>query len=430
MIGRTIGTYRIQSLLGQGGMGAVYRGVDLMLDRPVAIKALRADIAASPDHVERFRQEAKTLARLLDPHIATLYALLRDGDDLYMVMEFVEGETFEALLHRERRLPASRALDLFRQALRGIDHAHQRGIVHRDVKPANFMITPSGTVKVMDFGIARLLGTARMTQTAHAIGTAEYMAPEQVRAREVDARTDVYALGVLLYEMVAGRVPFDEPSAFEIMQAHLQREPTPPSHIAGDLPPAVESAILTALAKDPDDRFPTVAAFRDALPPLADAPPTASTPPVVKPTVAAPVQPEEPRTEDRGPLAEEASTDNAPAEEASPGVSEESPNLSRVASADEGPAGVSADGSVPATPPTSVPLAIADSVAEAGPSADTGRQPTEVLDLLRQTDEEEAPPALAADVIDDPEATVEIGRSAPPPTVVAPAGTPPTVAAR
>ena len=231
MIGRTIGGYRIESLLGQGGMGSVYRGTDLMLDRPVAVKALRADVAASPDHVERFRQEAKTLARLLDPHIATLYAMLREGDDLYMVMEFVEGETFEALLARERWLPVDRALDLFGQALKGLDHAHRRGIIHRDVKPANFMLTPGGTVKVMDFGIARLLGSARMTQTRHAIGTAEYMAPEQVRAREVDARTDVYSLGVLLYEMLTGRVPFEAESAFEVMQAHLQTPPPNPEPI-------------------------------------------------------------------------------------------------------------------------------------------------------------------------------------------------------
>ncbi|MEM6288280.1 MAG: protein kinase, partial [Bacteroidota bacterium] len=265
MIGRTIGTYRIEAALGQGGMGTVYRGLDLMLERPVAIKALRADVAASGAHVERFRQEAKTLARLLHANIATLYALLREGDDLYMVMEFVEGETFEAVLHRVRRLPADRALGLFGQALRGIGHAHARGIVHRDIKPANFMVTPAGTVKAMDFGIARLLGTSRMTQTRHAIGTAEYMAPEQVRAREVDARTDVYALGILLYELVTGRVPFEAPSSFETMQAHLQTPPPSPRVLTRDLPEAVEAAILTALAKDPADRHPSVAAFQAAL---------------------------------------------------------------------------------------------------------------------------------------------------------------------
>ncbi|PAP76525.1 serine/threonine-protein kinase [Rubrivirga marina] len=290
MIGRVIGTYRIESLLGKGGMGTVYRGLDLMLDRPVAVKALRADVAASPQHVERFRQEARTLARLLDPHIATLYALHRDGDDLYMVMEFVEGETFEALLHREGRLPVGRALALFDQALQGLEHAHRRGIVHRDVKPANFMLTPGGTVKAMDFGIARLLGSTRMTQTRHAIGTAEYMAPEQVRAREVDARTDVYALGVMLYEMVTGRVPFEAESAFETMQAHLQAAPPSPRHLVPGLPEAVEAALLTALAKDPADRHPSVAAFRAALAdvaldaPLADPIPTPSEPEAAEPS--------------------------------------------------------------------------------------------------------------------------------------------------
>jgi len=285
MIGRTIGTYRIDAKLGQGGMGTVYRGLDVMLERPVAIKALRADIAASSQHVERFRQEAKTLARLLHPHIATLYALLREGDDLYMVMEFVEGETFEDVLHRERRIPVEHALRLFDQALRGIGHAHKRGIIHRDVKPANFMVMPSGTVKVMDFGIARLLGSTRMTQTRHAIGTAEYMAPEQVRAREVDARTDVYALGILLYEMVTGRVPFEAESSFETMQAHLQAEPRSPRVLTSDLPKSVEAAILTALAKEPDDRHASVAAFRAA---LADVTPTGPPVPLPVPLVAAP----------------------------------------------------------------------------------------------------------------------------------------------
>jgi serine/threonine-protein kinase len=287
-----------------------------MLDRPVAVKVLRADVAASPQHVERFRHEAKTLARLLHPHIATLYSLLRDGDDLFMVMEFVEGETFEAILQRERRLPHREALGLFGQALRGLAHAHHHGIVHRDVKPANFMRSPAGVVKVMDFGIARLLGSSRMTQTRHAIGTAEYMAPEQVRARDVDARTDVYALGILLYEMVAGRVPFEGQSAFETMQAHLQADPDPPSHHAPDLPPAVEAAILTALAKDPADRHASVAAFQaalgEALPrsPLVLPPPSIPQPVPAPPTVVAPPPaPEGPATpalRDLGPCSADA----------------------------------------------------------------------------------------------------------------------------
>ncbi|WP_412070366.1 protein kinase domain-containing protein [Rubrivirga sp. IMCC43871] len=421
MIGRTIGAYRIESLLGQGGMGAVYRGLDLMLDRPVAIKALRADIAASAGHVERFRQEARTLARLLDPHIATLYAFLRDGDDLYMVMEFVEGETFEALLHRERRLAPDRALPLFRQALRGIDHAHRRGIVHRDVKPANFMLTPGGTVKVMDFGISRLLGSARMTQTRHAIGTAEYMAPEQVRAREVDARTDVYALGVLLYEMVTGRVPFDAPSAFETMQAHLQVQPPAPSRWVPDLPTEVARAILTALAKDPADRFPSVAAFRDALPDLEAPRPIGS--PAERPSTrpAAPTTPAPPTVvaerPKAAPPAESLDTDEPPAQE----IGERAPGSSDEAPSDDSAPPVAAPPTVGDEAPAAAEPGetLPDDDPVAGPPVDpeTGAAP----EARRQS----PPPTVVA----DPLATVEgpRHRMAPPTTVVA--GTPATVLA-
>ncbi|MEP0545975.1 MAG: protein kinase [Rhodothermales bacterium] len=265
MIGRVIGNYRIEALLGRGGMGAVYRALDTMLDRTVAVKALRADAATQPGAVERFRMEARTLARLLHPNIATLYTLVRSGDDLYMVMEFCEGETFEAILRRRGRLAPAEALPLFLQALDGLEHAHRHGIVHRDIKPANLMRLPDGTVKVMDFGIARLLGSSRLTQTQHTIGTAAYMAPEQIRAQEVDARADVYALGVLLYELVAGRVPFQSESSFEVMEAHINRAPPPPRQFAPDLPEALEVAILRALAKAPDDRFSSVVALREAL---------------------------------------------------------------------------------------------------------------------------------------------------------------------
>ncbi|MEO0559562.1 MAG: protein kinase [Bacteroidota bacterium] len=423
MIGRVIGNYRIDAKLGQGGMGAVYKGLDLMLERPVAIKALRADIAASPQHVERFRQEARTLARLLHPHIATLYALLREGDDLYMVMEFVEGETFEAVLHRERRIPVDHALRLFDQALRGIDHAHQRGIIHRDVKPANFMVMPSGTVKVMDFGIARLLGTTRMTQTRHAIGTAEYMAPEQVRAREVDARTDVYALGILLYEMVTGRVPFEAESSFETMQAHLQAAPRPPRVLTSDLPESVEAAILTALAKAPEDRHASVADFREA---LADVIPTG--PPVPLPaSFAAPPEPTEPApapivaTPPPGPAPE---TVIAPAREEPPKITDE------LALDDNPPDADASDETVPdeasndelTTAETDAPSTEdeADSTEDDATSSPDDDPPTVPSPATRVA----APATVVADaVISDPDSTT-------PATVIAPAAVAPTVVAR
>ncbi|GAB5537043.1 MAG: hypothetical protein Rubg2KO_32920 [Rubricoccaceae bacterium] len=415
MIGRTIGTYRIDAKLGQGGMGAVYKGLDLMLERPVAIKALRADIAASSQHVERFRQEAKTLARLLHPHIATLYALLREGDDLYMVMEFVEGETFEAVLHRERRIPVEHALRLFDQALRGIDHAHQRGIIHRDVKPANFMVMPSGTVKVMDFGIARLLGSTRMTQTRHAIGTAEYMAPEQVRAREVDARTDVYALGILLYEMVTGRVPFEAESSFETMQAHLQAEPRSPRVLTSDLPESVESAILTALAKAPDDRHASVAAFRAA---LADVTPTGPPIPLPVPLVEEP-EPKKAAPKTKPPSGPAPETLIAPAREEAPAAElpDAPPKITDALALDEGEADPNelADDAPPE--PASDEATRADDTDDASSTDDD--PPTVPSPATRIA----APATVVADaVISDPDKTA-------PATVIAPAAVAPTVVA-
>lgn len=272
MIGRTIGNYRLEVLLGQGGMGAVYRGTDVLLDRPVAIKSLRADVASNPQLVERFRQEARTLARLLHPNIATLYTLVRDGEDMYMVMEFCEGETLESILKRCGKLSVQEALQIIDQAMRGLEHAHHHGIVHRDIKPANLMRLPDGTIKVMDFGIARLRGSSRLTQTSHTVGTAEYMAPEQIRAQDVDARADIYALGILLFELLTGRLPFTSESFFEVMQAHLQQPPPPPGQFVSGLGSHIEEAILKALEKDRDKRFNTIGSFREALRITSDLP--------------------------------------------------------------------------------------------------------------------------------------------------------------
>ena len=207
MIGQIIGNYKIEEKIGEGGMGAVYRGVDTMLDREVAIKALRPELASQDSIVERFRTEAVTLAKLNHPNIATLFSLFRQGEELYMVLEFVRGETLDSILKRRGALPAGEAIPVFCQVLDGIDHAHELGIVHRDIKPANMMLTEKGTLKVLDFGIARLLGSARMTRAGNIIGTLEYMAPEQVPRPETDGRSDIYALGMMLYEVLTGRLP-------------------------------------------------------------------------------------------------------------------------------------------------------------------------------------------------------------------------------
>ncbi|HVF86182.1 MAG TPA: protein kinase [Pyrinomonadaceae bacterium] len=285
MVGNTIGSYRIERKLGEGGMGAVYMGTDMMLEREVAIKALRPDLASQPPVVERFRSEAVTLAKLNHPNIATLYSFFRQGDEFFMVLEYVRGVTLHQLITSQGALPPEQALRLFRQMLDGIHHAHNSGIIHRDIKPGNVMLTENGTLKVLDFGIARILGAARMTKAGHLVGTVEYMSPEQVRGLEMDARSDIYALGVLLYEMLTGRVPFLIENEFELMKAQIEQQPPPPRELNPAIPPEVEAVILRALAKDPNERYQTAGEFRAALPDTGLAPSAALD--VTMPSIAA-----------------------------------------------------------------------------------------------------------------------------------------------
>lgn len=265
MIGQIIGNYKIEEKLGEGGMGAVYKGIDTMLDREVAIKALKPELARQTSIVERFRKEAVTLAKLNHPNIATLYTMFRQGEELYMVLEFVRGESLDNIMQRRGALPADEAIPVFCQVLDGIDHAHDLGIVHRDIKPANIMLTEKGTLKVLDFGIARLLGSARMTRAGNIIGTLEYMAPEQVRGLETDGRADIYALGMMLYEVLTGKLPFDTDNEFELMKAQTENVPPLPRSINPAIPTEVESAIMKAIEKNPGSRFQTGGEFRKVL---------------------------------------------------------------------------------------------------------------------------------------------------------------------
>jgi serine/threonine-protein kinase len=251
--------------LGEGGMGAVYKGVDTMLDREVAIKALRPELASQTAVVERFRSEAVTLAKLHHPNIATLYSLFRQTDELYMVLEYVKGETLDSILQRRGALPSEEVIPVFCQILDGINHAHEFGIVHRDIKPANMMLTEKGTLKVLDFGIARLLGSNRMTRAGNIIGTLEYMAPEQVKGQETDARTDIYALGMMLYEVLTGRLPFSTDNEFELMKLQTEGVPESPRSINPLIPEEVAAAIMCSIQKNPDHRFQTAGEFREAL---------------------------------------------------------------------------------------------------------------------------------------------------------------------
>ena len=264
MIGVTLGSYEITEKIGSGGVGDVYKAVDHLLGRNVALKFLRPSLADCAEVVQRFHAEARTLAQLIHPNIAVLYCMMREEEQLAMVMEYVEGRTFGQLLDGGALAP-ERALPLLFQALEGIGHAHAAGVIHRDIKPSNLMLAGNGCVKVMDFGVARCLGTVRQTRDGHMIGTAQYMSPEQVRGLESDARSDVYALGVLGYEMLTGAVPFDSESEYELCRAQIEETPRPPRERAPRISAELEAVVLRALEKDPGDRFQSAQALREAL---------------------------------------------------------------------------------------------------------------------------------------------------------------------
>ena len=265
MIGTKVAGYQITEKLGEGGMGVVYKAVDLSLDRVVALKALTAELAKNPELEQRFRAEARAQASLNHVNLATLYAFLVEGDSAWMVMEFIEGQTFAGMIQQRGPIPSTESVPLFRQALLGLGYAHRMGIVHRDIKPGNIMVNRQGIVKVMDFGIAKVLGNRGMTKTGTMVGTAWYMPPEQVMNRGVDIRSDIYALGVTLYEMLSGRVPFDGDSDYQVMTAQVNTPPPPPTQFYPYIPRGVANAVLKALEKDPSARFQTTEEFGAAL---------------------------------------------------------------------------------------------------------------------------------------------------------------------
>ena len=265
MIGTTVGKYRIVDKLGRGGMGTVYKAVDQTLDREVAIKVLNPDLTDA-DVLKRFRAEAVTLARLNHPGIATIYELHHQQDDeLLMVMEFVRGETFHDLSDRLGPLAPPQAAHLCMQVLDALGHAHRGGVVHRDLKPANLMITDGGAVKVMDFGIARVLGSEHFTHGGYMMGTPAYMAPEQVLGREIDGRADLYSVGVVLYRLLTGQLPFKADTAISMVQMQISEPPTPIVTFRPDLPAWCTAIVDRALAKSPSDRFQSAEEFRGAL---------------------------------------------------------------------------------------------------------------------------------------------------------------------
>ncbi|MFZ3227813.1 MAG: protein kinase [Xanthobacteraceae bacterium] len=261
-----IGQYEIRELLGAGGIGQVHAAFDTILEREVAIKSLRPELLNDKNFVDRFRGEATSLAKLTHPNITTLYNLLSDGGNFYLIMECVRGETLEDLLKkRGGKLGVQESLAIIAQVADGLSYAHSLGIVHRDIKPANLMITKSGAVKIMDFGIARVRGSQRLTRDGGALGTLAYMSPEQVRGEEPDGRSDIYSLAITLYEMLSGSVPFEADTDYALMQAHIKiRAPKLSSRLPG-VDARLDAALARGLAKSSEQRFAKAWEFSDAL---------------------------------------------------------------------------------------------------------------------------------------------------------------------
>ena len=262
------GRYELDGVVGRGGMAEVYRARDIRLDRIVAVKTLREDLARDATFQARFRREAQSAASLNHPSIVAVYDT---GEDMagpthvpYIVMEYVDGRTLRELLRDDRRLLPERALEITDGVLRALDYSHRNGIVHRDIKPGNVMLTRSAEVKVMDFGIARAVSDAQatMTQTAQVIGTAQYLSPEQARGERVDARSDLYSTGCLLYELLTGRPPFTGDSPVAIAYQHVRENPIPPSRVNPEIPVWADSIVLKAMAKDPAERYQSAAEMR------------------------------------------------------------------------------------------------------------------------------------------------------------------------
>jgi len=270
MIGELIDHYRVLELVGRGAMGVVYKALDVNLDRPVVIKVMSAEARNDPDFVERFRQEARVQGALNHPNVALLFDyFVHDGAPV-AVMEFIDGESLEQLIRRRGPIPAHEAIPIFKQALRGVAAAHRAGIIHRDLKPGNLMITKDGVAKVMDFGIAKrqgVMGATKVSSTS--IGSPLYMAPEQILGRAVDCRTDIYALGVTLYELLSGQRPFNprgKASEYLLLDAHVNDLPEPPTVYCRDIPQPLVDAVMRSLAKEPDARFQSADDFMRALP--------------------------------------------------------------------------------------------------------------------------------------------------------------------
>ena len=272
------GRYEIGPLLGQGGMARVFKGSDRVLDRTVAIKVLSPQYADDDQFVSRFRREAQAAAGLNHPNIVGVYDTGDQGDVHFIVMEYIEGRTLRDVVRNEGPLMPERAAEIVQAVARALSSAHQAGLVHRDIKPGNVMLTSDGEVKVMDFGIARTSTGDTLTQTAAVLGTASYLSPEQAQGLTVDARSDIYSLGCVLYEMLTGRAPFSGDSPVAIAYKHVKEDPVPPSRLNPDVPESLDAVVMKSMAKNPANRYQTADELRADLERARRGLPTLATP--------------------------------------------------------------------------------------------------------------------------------------------------------
>jgi serine/threonine protein kinase len=270
-IGDRIGDYEVLSVLGAGGMGKVYKVRNVISDRVEAMKMLLPDLVGDPDLADRFTREIKVHGRLTHPNIAGLLGAQRIDNQLVMMMEFVEGVTIEQEMH-DGTISIRKGVEYISQVLSALAYAHARGVVHRDVKPANMMLTPAGIVKLMDFGIAKISADPNLTLAGQTVGSIHYMSPEQIRSATIDARSDLYSVGVSFYELVTGTRPFKGDSDFSIMDAHLNSTPVQALKIDPRLPSILNEIVMKSIARDPAQRFQSADAFRNALQSLQTGP--------------------------------------------------------------------------------------------------------------------------------------------------------------
>jgi serine/threonine protein kinase len=266
MTGETLGgRYSILDTIGEGGMAIVYRAKDTLLNRVVAIKVLRPQYASDSEFRERFRREAQSAAALSHPNIVNVYDVGEDSGSNYIVMEWVDGQTLNDIIVRDGRLTVDMTADYSVQILDALEHAHRSGVIHRDIKPHNILITRDGHVKVTDFGIARAASASALTETGKVIGTVNYTSPEQARGASAIAESDIYSLGVVMYEMLTGRLPFAGDTPVAVALKHVQEDALPVSLYNRAVPIEFERVVMRALAKDPQDRWRTARAFRNAI---------------------------------------------------------------------------------------------------------------------------------------------------------------------